>query len=532
MPGIGEEDDRLAFGPAAQDADEDFGTGAGLYGEDDLPGGADFTEIAEPPAGDGASTRRSPMDGMDGLAPDDAGLAPDDASTDAVTALFATLDHAGPDTPDNWLAALLAALYGTGDDGPSAGNPADAAGGETDGTGADGAGAEADLSSAVADLSGADKDLAGTGDLAGVEGDLWGAEEDLPGAQGDLSGTGDFRGAGDLPDTGDQPDTGCFRSAGDLWGTLGDLSDTGDLPGAQEDPSDTGPYNSGVQEGLREPEGHISGTGVDYPASIETGADGLPLSEFLSGLLSPEALFALAAAGLDLPLFRAGLPLTDGRAAGYEIPEDALPPALSDGPGDGDATALSAGTDETEGSPEDDVLIGFGGNETLAGGDGDDVIEGRGGADLLRGDAGNDALSGGDGDDVLSGDAGDDRLAGGAGTDWLDGGEGRDTLAGGAGADRFVFTGFKQDAGDNRILDYSFADGDVIDLTALLPGLATAADLATWLRLDTGDGHRTLSLLTAPDTPFTPLATLDGTAPEPLRVLFLDLSGSIGMGVV
>lgn len=83
------------------------------------------------------------------------------------------------------------------------------------------------------------------------------------------------------------------------------------------------------------------------------------------------------------------------------------------------------------------------------GGSGNDTIIGTNFADDLRGGAGRDQLFGGDGDDVLIGGAGNDQLHGGAS------------------ANTFVFA---ESGSKNRdtIFDYNFAEGDAIDLSALL----------------------------------------------------------------
>ena len=81
--------------------------------------------------------------------------------------------------------------------------------------------------------------------------------------------------------------------------------------------------------------------------------------------------------------------------------------------------------------------------------DGDYSIMGTAGDDTLYGTAGNDTLIGGDGDDILIG------------------GLGNDTLTGGGGADTFVFAELGLAHAD-VITDYSFAEGDKIDLGALL----------------------------------------------------------------
>ena len=84
---------------------------------------------------------------------------------------------------------------------------------------------------------------------------------------------------------------------------------------------------------------------------------------------------------------------------------------------------------------------------------------------------GNDTLKGADGNDVVSGGAGADVLDGGAGDDWLAGGAGADTLTGGPGADRFVI-GTLEHGGDT-ILDFSGAQGDKLDVRAILGGFGT-----------------------------------------------------------
>jgi VCBS repeat-containing protein len=97
----------------------------------------------------------------------------------------------------------------------------------------------------------------------------------------------------------------------------------------------------------------------------------------------------------------------------------------------------------------------------------DDTTVGTAGDDVTSGLDGNDILVGGDGNDTLNGDAAADMLLGGSGDDTLAGGPGNDILAGGIGADRYVFaeTGALNGA---SIVDFSFVDGDTIDLSALL----------------------------------------------------------------
>lgn len=135
------------------------------------------------------------------------------------------------------------------------------------------------------------------------------------------------------------------------------------------------------------------------------------------------------------------------------------------------------------------------------------------GSDLdnrLSAAGGNDKLKGLGGDDQLLGFGGNDQLDGGAGDDLLIGGVGKDLLIGGAGSDTFQFSGFAYlgyfvdengeliedyfvpaDSGANqasadRILDFSAADGDVIDLSAIdavaeLTSMTMPDDAFTWL---------------------------------------------------
>ena len=109
----------------------------------------------------------------------------------------------------------------------------------------------------------------------------------------------------------------------------------------------------------------------------------------------------------------------------------------------------------------DDLILGFEGNDSIDAGDGDDrvfggadndTIDGGVGNDVLSGDDGDDVIEGGDGDDMLFGNDGNDDLSGGDGMDKLEGGHGDDTLTGGAGNDD-LWAG----AGNDRIVG---GDGD------------------------------------------------------------------------
>jgi hypothetical protein len=70
------------------------------------------------------------------------------------------------------------------------------------------------------------------------------------------------------------------------------------------------------------------------------------------------------------------------------------------------------------------------------------------------------------GNETLNGNAGADMLLGGAGNDTLNGGTGNDIVSGGTGAD--VSVRRDRRANKDSIVDYSFVEGDTLDLSALL----------------------------------------------------------------
>ncbi len=109
--------------------------------------------------------------------------------------------------------------------------------------------------------------------------------------------------------------------------------------------------------------------------------------------------------------------------------------------------------------PNDGTLI-----ENAIGGDGSDRMFGTPLDNLLAGWRGNDVMDGGDGADTLDGGAGNDALDGGLGSDLLDGGAGNDTLRGGAGNDVIL--------GGSGIDTASFSDAAapvIVDLLVTAP---------------------------------------------------------------
>ncbi|TSD85486.1 calcium-binding protein [Mycobacterium sp. KBS0706] len=192
-----------------------------------------------------------------------------------------------------------------------------------------------------------------------------------------------------------------------------------------------------------------------------------------------------------------------------------------DGGEGNDVITGADGDDNISGAYRNDILNGAAGNDLLFGGTGDDVLRGGAGADYLGGDddpwaapgtdtasyytsavgvvvdlttgigAGGDAqgdrldrietVSGSQGNDSLAGNSGANTLQGWNGNDVLAGGAGKDTLFGYAGADRFVFGSIGDSvvgANADRITDFSHAQGDRIDLSAIDAKTGVAGDQA------------------------------------------------------
>lgn len=123
----------------------------------------------------------------------------------------------------------------------------------------------------------------------------------------------------------------------------------------------------------------------------------------------------------------------------------------------------------------------------------------------------------GSGDDWALGSSGGDVLNGDAGNDILDGGLGSDTLAGGNGADIFVLT---DTTASDAITDYDYADGDQIDLTALV-ALANGEVI--------GDRASVNDVTGALEVDGVTVATINdagGGIPEDVEVIFLDASNA------
>ena len=137
------------------------------------------------------------------------------------------------------------------------------------------------------------------------------------------------------------------------------------------------------------------------------------------------------------------------------------------------------GIDTVNGGGGIDNIFGYAGADVLNGDAGNDRLFGDIGNDMLNGGADNDVLEGGTDTDTLTGGSGDDTLYGQDGADTLTGGSGIDYLSGGIGADRFAFA--SGDSGNtlataDRIVDFSTAQGDRIDLSAINATASASAD--------------------------------------------------------
>lgn len=81
------------------------------------------------------------------------------------------------------------------------------------------------------------------------------------------------------------------------------------------------------------------------------------------------------------------------------------------------------------------------------------------------------------GNDTIHGGAGNDIIFGQEGNDLIDGGAGADTMSGGSGADTFVISADTLGSINDLIVDYNPGQGDQIDLSELLSGLAAGTNL-------------------------------------------------------
>jgi ribosomal protein S28E/S33 len=147
-----------------------------------------------------------------------------------------------------------------------------------------------------------------------------------------------------------------------------------------------------------------------------------------------------------------------------------------------------------EGTPNDDVLIGFPGSNSLWGKQGDDTLFGAEGEDRIFGNQGNDYISGNQANDTLYGGKDSDLIQGEENEDWVFGDNGNDTLEGGQGND-FVRGGKENDLlsgnegndvlfGDSGVDSLSGGDGDDIFVIGRVENNSVNSDSSTLANAD------------------------------------------------
>jgi serralysin len=119
------------------------------------------------------------------------------------------------------------------------------------------------------------------------------------------------------------------------------------------------------------------------------------------------------------------------------------------------------GFDDINGNMGNDTCVSGGGDDWVVGGRDNDSLQGSDGANLVYGNLGADTCDGGAGNDIVRGGQDNDLVRGGAGNDYVSGDKGDDTVWGGTGADEFHSFG---DAGLDRVMDFSLAEGDRVRL--------------------------------------------------------------------
>jgi serralysin len=188
--------------------------------------------------------------------------------------------------------------------------------------------------------------------------------------------------------------------------------------------------------------------------------------------------------GLDNVLQGGGGADSIAGGAGADTISDTAGSTYLRGEDGNDSVSGGSGFDDINGNAGNDTAHGNAGDDWVVGGKDQDVLYGDAGNDIVYGNLGNDTLSGGDGADWIRGGQGDDSISGGAGNDLIYGDRGNDTISGGAGADTFrSFSG----AGVDRILDFSAAEGDHVQLDPGTSFTITQSGADTVVDMGNGD---------------------------------------------
>ncbi|MBU2960341.1 family 16 glycosylhydrolase [Citreicella sp. C3M06] len=138
-------------------------------------------------------------------------------------------------------------------------------------------------------------------------------------------------------------------------------------------------------------------------------------------------------------------------------------------------------------------------------------LDGSGFPELVNALPASSDVTGGEAGDRLGGNAAANTLRGGGGDDYLEGRAGADTLEGGSGKDVYAFGLDALDGSTDTILDYSAADGDVLDLGAIIDAYGWSdAEIAANVAITDGAAGAEVSI-TTPSGTFV-LALVQGVA--------------------
>lgn len=182
----------------------------------------------------------------------------------------------------------------------------------------------------------------------------------------------------------------------------------------------------------------------------------------------------------------------------------------------GDKVADSGGVDAVA-SVIDYVLAANLENLFLFGG-GPSNGTGNAAANLIFGNNDENLLSGLGGNDGIAGSDGDDTLLGGDGNDTLNGGLDHDLLLGGAGKDRFTVDATLVNSDVIGDFEVSHLGGDILDLSALLPGaIPGGSSLSDYVRVTATNGSTLIEIDadgTGVGTTFQAAVTLTGVVTD------------------
>ncbi|MFH0824566.1 MAG: calcium-binding protein, partial [Pseudomonadota bacterium] len=128
-----------------------------------------------------------------------------------------------------------------------------------------------------------------------------------------------------------------------------------------------------------------------------------------------------------------------------------------------------------QGTPGDDLCIGYSTSDTISAYEGNDRLYGRQGDDTLLAGPGDDEIWAGIGADDLSGGLGEDTLVAGDGDDSCDPGEGRDVMYGGSmhEAHELYFTADRSNGNDTYLFGRDYGRDEIFDRDAVAGNLDT-----------------------------------------------------------